>query len=352
MLTIKVDGLYYITPRTIAEFIPFVESEVSCRYNTARDTRDVIKKLLRLGNAQRFGAVDDFLYRYAFGRYQPVYVRGVRLYYTGSARKQMEAEIEQIFKTLRFGMELETGLSSAEASRFEYLNEFYVDGSCGAEFPTPAFSDFGKFYDHVKTLRDAILSDYGYGVFNPRRGAGGHFNVSSEGFKRNKLNVEVVTRAFVPLLVYLFQKAWTKRRNPSFRAMPRYRYMPTEVYDKYNFLHMKSYAWEFRFPDSIYNMDAYMTEVLTIIGLYVMARAGKPVSRILLQYEPGLLYKMLIGTVEENIRRRELLKLYLEKAPTELLKYLKEYFVLVQREWGIDLESRIENYIRRPKYND
>lgn len=327
---------------------------------TEKDIKKIYKEAINYVFNHRYVEFPNkaqFLFMYAFRKRPINFVNETKFMLMGTSklRKYTYNTVRELWRQAKYGSEVETGLSYDQLTRdIKMANDYnyYEDGSCGYEFPTPAFNDWNRFEEHLWTLKKTIYAHYGHKYFNPSYGAGGHFNISTVNFTRNWRNVTVVMYAYAPLLIYLFQKKWTARRDPEFRYMSNYAYLLSNVWDKYHFLHIKDYAYEIRFPDSLYNVDAYLTEAAILTGLVLTAIAGKVVSKRLLHYQPDYFY---MGMIRDELAYNKLTRTfnsYIKYGITSLKAYLNEFFDIFEKDTGIDLETRLNKYIKSPKWRD
>jgi len=362
------DSAHYVVPQFIQYFTKLPPKVYSgsgfLLFDKNEYTKEDIKRIYKetidyvfKHRYVEFPSNKQFLFMYAFRKKPINFVNETKfmLLRTSKLRKYIYNTVDELWYQARYGTEVETGL------RYDQLTEdikrandynYYEDGSCGYEFPTPVFDEWNKFEEHLWTLKKTIYAHYRHRYFNPSYGAGGHFNISTVNFTRNWRNVTVVMHAYAPLLIYLFQKKWTARRDPEFRYMSIYINLLSNVWDKYHFLHIKDYAYEIRFPDSLYNVDAYLTEVAIISGLVLTAIAGKAVSKRLLHYQPDYFYTGMIGDALAYNKLKKIFSNYIKYSTTSLKAYLSEFFDIFEKDTGIDLMSKLNKYVKHPKWRD
>ena len=363
----RAGDFYYVIP----SFPYYFDSDTIYRmhrgivfFNASYNTPDRIKehnaKLIKkiVSEKHEYGRKCRFLIDYAISAKNFNYVLSTNFFLlrTEKVSKIIKNSIEKNWKTAKYGSEVETGLSEDMLNSYIVQannDDWYEDGSCGIEFPTPAFSNWNDFEEHMWNLKEAIYEYYGHKYFNPRYGAGGHFNVSSVDFPYNRYNVTMAIYGFAPLMIYLFQKKWTARRDPDFRYIAPFDRLLHNIDEKYHFIHVKDYAYEIRFPDSLYNVDAYLTEAAILTGIVLTATAGKPVAKRLLRYQPDYFYRRMIKDELDSMTIfKSLWKQYTKYAIRYLNAYLSDYFVIFERDTSIDLVSRLNKYVKNPKWRD
>lgn len=284
-------------------------------------------------------------------------------------------EIEERIDGVRFGVEIETGFEEdqffteeciewdewGECVEYEkepydyverlvgvldtYTDRIYYDGSCGMEIPTGVFR---SVYDFREALREAkrIVGKGDWRTYvTPDHGAGGHFNLSYLGYEPYDATfINKRIRAFVPLLLYLFGHPDTASRNSTYRFMERN--IDTDaksVDEKYHWLHAKSYALEFRFPDTPQQINASTAMYYTIIGLVLTTMSGKACDTGAIEHNYSVRNKivMIYHNIIDGAELSDLQVFILYNLMQIMMEYLSDYFAFLRDKYGMDLEGLI-----------
>ena len=230
-----------------------------------------------------------------------------------------------------------------------YIDRYYIDGSCGLEFPTKPFSSIAEYYKAIKTIVKTIGTEY----IKTTDECGGHINLSWRNIKTNKTHEDyeyLIAKNiifFSDLLSYMFNSKYTYHRY-NWSRMP---YSYDEINDfitsksNYPLVLLKSDRIEVRFPDAVNspNNHTLLTTVLLAISFNV---------------NQCYLNKKNFETTRDIY---DTIRYYGMKPNNEQLSILKDKYILLKRivkpylkefsyELNVDLVKALDWRFRNPRF--